>query len=46
MIRAKTRQLAEEARRIGDEIGVDWSHFDAEQFRAAWTLSLALTIPD
>ena len=24
----------EEARRIGDEIGVDWSRFDLEQFRA------------
>jgi hypothetical protein len=24
----------EEARRIGDEIGVDWSRFDVEQFRA------------
>jgi hypothetical protein len=24
----------EEARRIGDEIGVDWNRFDLEQFRA------------
>ena len=24
----------QEARRIGDEIGVDWSRFDVEQFRA------------
>ena len=24
----------QEARRIGDEIGVDWSRFDLEQFRA------------
>jgi len=24
----------EEARRIGDQIGVDWSRFDVEQFRA------------
>jgi len=24
----------DEARRIGDEIGVDWSRFDLEQFRA------------
>jgi Protein of unknown function (DUF5661) len=23
----------EEARRVGDEIGVDWSHVDLEQFR-------------
>ena len=25
---------AQEARRIGDEIGVDWNRFDVEQFRA------------
>ena len=25
---------SQEARRIGDEIGVDWSRFDVEQFRA------------
>lgn len=25
---------AEEARRIGEEIGIDWSRFDLEQFRA------------
>jgi hypothetical protein len=32
---AKTRQVtAEEARRVGDEIGVDWQRFDLEQFRA------------
>jgi hypothetical protein len=24
----------EEARRVGDEIGVDWDRFDLEQFRA------------
>jgi Protein of unknown function (DUF5661) len=24
----------QEARRIGDEIGVDWNRFDVEQFRA------------
>ncbi len=28
------RTTSEEARRIGDEIGVDWSRFDVEQFRA------------
>ena len=32
---AKTTQVtAEEARRVGDEIGVDWQRFDLEQFRA------------
>ncbi len=28
------RTTTEEARRVGDEIGVDWSRFDLEQFRA------------
>ena len=27
------RTTREEAQRVGDEIGVDWSHFDLEQFR-------------
>ena len=29
----KRRTTAEEAKRVGDEIGVDWSRFDLEQFR-------------
>src|SRR6266571_6643149 len=29
----KKRTTTEEARRVGDEIGVDWSRFDLEQFR-------------
>jgi hypothetical protein len=28
------RTTSEEARRVGDEIGVDWSRFDLEQFRS------------
>jgi Protein of unknown function (DUF5661) len=28
------RTSIEEARRVGDAIGVDWSRFDPEQFRA------------
>ena len=28
------RTTIEEARRVGDEIGVDWNRFDVEQFRA------------
>jgi Protein of unknown function (DUF5661) len=28
------RTTTEEARRVGDLIGVDWSRFDLEQFRA------------
>ena len=32
---AETRRTtSEEARRVGDAIGVDWSRFDLEQFRA------------
>ena len=27
------RTTSEEARRVGDEFGVDWSRFDLEQFR-------------
>ena len=30
----KPRTSIEEARRVGDAIGVDWSRFDLEQFRA------------
>ena len=31
---AETRRTtSEEARRVGEEIGVDWSRFDLEQFR-------------
>ena len=31
---AERRTTADEARRVGDRIGVDWDHFDLEQFRA------------
>jgi Protein of unknown function (DUF5661) len=30
----RRRTTTEEARRVGDEIGVDWSRFDLEHFRA------------
>jgi hypothetical protein len=30
----KRRTTVEEARRVGDAIGVDWGHIDLEQFRA------------
>src|SRR5438067_12463914 len=30
----KKRTTIEEARRVGDAIGVDWHRFDLEQFRA------------
>ena len=29
-----TRTSTDEAKRVGDEIGVDWDRFDLEQFRA------------
>ena len=31
---AERRTTPEEAREIGDQIGVDWDRFDLEQFRA------------
>ena len=32
-MKEKKRTSAEEARRVGDEIGVDWHRFDLDQFR-------------
>ena len=34
------RTTAEEARRVGDAIGVDWNRFDLEQFRAGMDVEL------
>jgi len=34
------RTTIEEARRVGDEIGVDWNRFDLEQFRAGMDVEL------
>jgi hypothetical protein len=34
------RTTAEEARRVGDAIGVDWSRFELEQFRAGMDVEL------
>ncbi len=31
---AERRTTTDEAKRVGDEIGVDWDRFDLEQFRA------------
>jgi Protein of unknown function (DUF5661) len=36
----KRRTTAEEARRVGDAIGVDWNRFDLEQFRAGMDVEL------
>jgi hypothetical protein len=36
----KRRTTEEEARRVGDEIGVDWSRFDLQQFRAGMDVEL------
>ena len=35
-----TRITLEEARRVGDEIGVDWERFDPEQFRLGMNVEL------
>jgi len=38
---AETRRTTrEEARRVGEEIGVDWSRFDLEQFRMGMDVEL------
>jgi hypothetical protein len=38
---AETKQTTtEEAQRVGDEIGVDWSRFDLEQFRSGMDVEL------
>ena len=38
---AETRRTtSEEARRVGEEIGVDWSRFDLEQFRMGMDVEL------
>ena len=34
------RTTTEEARRVGDAIGVDWQRFDLEQFRAGMDVEL------
>jgi hypothetical protein len=34
------RTTSDEARRVGDEIGVDWSRFDLEQFRLGMDVEL------
>jgi hypothetical protein len=33
-VHEERRTSIEEAKRVGDTIGVDWDHFDLEQFRA------------
>jgi hypothetical protein len=38
----KRRTTLEEARRVGDAIGVDWERFDLEQFRPIITGKIAL----
>ena len=34
------RTTTEEARRVGDEIGVEWDRFDLEQFRSGMDIEL------
>jgi hypothetical protein len=33
-VSGERRTTSEEARRVGNQIGVDWDRFDPEQFRA------------
>lgn len=37
---SKTNFTAEEAKQIGDTLGVDWKHFDVEQFRMGLDVEL------
>ena len=37
---AKTSFTTEEARRIGEQLGVDWKRFDVEQFRMGLEVEL------
>ncbi len=40
MIELKKSFIAEEAKQIGEQLGVDWSKFDVEQFRAGMDVEL------
>ena len=37
---AKKRFTSEEARRVGEKLGVDWDRFDVEQFRSGMDVEL------
>ncbi|KAF0234016.1 MAG: hypothetical protein FD177_1166 [Desulfovibrionaceae bacterium] len=37
---AKQEFTTEQARKIGDELGIDWSRFDTEQFRMGLNVEL------
>ena len=37
---AKQHFTTEQAREIGDKLGIDWSHFDVEQFRMGLDVEL------
>jgi hypothetical protein len=37
---AKMHFTVEQAREIGDKLGIDWSHFDVEQFRMGLDVEL------
>lgn len=36
----KTHFTSEEAKRVGDELGIDWSKFDVDQFRRGMDVEL------
>ena len=43
---AKKRFTAEEAKRVGEQLGIDWSRFDVEQFRAGMDVELEHGLTD
>jgi len=40
MMEAKRRFTAQEAKKVGEALGIDWSKFDVEQFRAGMDVEL------
>ncbi len=43
---AKKHFTAEEAKKIGEELGIDWSKFDVEQFRMGMDVELEHGLAD
>ena len=43
---AKREFTTDEARRIGDQIGVDWNHYDVEEFRMGLAVELEHGVRD
>lgn len=43
---ARSHFTSEQARKIGEELGIDWKHFDVEQFRMGLDVELEHGIHD